>query len=55
MSLTKYEYEVLMESGIIREVEATDADNAIWLAEMVTGDDYAQAYRKVGTIEWIVY
>lgn len=55
--MDKYEWEVLMESGIIHKVLAEnpfDAANIVVCSE-VYGPDSEQAYREVGTAEWIVY
>lgn len=46
----KYEWEVLMESGIVQKVMADNIDDAKDIAESTLnyGVDHAQAYREVG-------
>lgn len=56
--MRKYEWEVLMESGIIIKLMAFDPHDAKATAEgsMNYGVDYAQAYRLVaGNSEWLIY
>lgn len=56
MSLTKQAYEVLMESGIIYEVMAPTPGLAEYEAYVKSEtQDFAQAYRLAGTMEWMLY